>query len=468
MKLRIQHNQGLFTLNRYNHTNTELNKTLNKLSSGYQINQAADDAAGLAISEKMRAQIRGLNQAGENIQDGISLINTAEGGIGQIQNPNLVRMRELIIQAANDTNTPEDREKIQLEIEALKRGIDDIAEGTEFNTIKVLTPEELKPGNNEKKFDIVFLIDDSGTMATDIQMVTQGLSTFVEKMQTFGDIQIASTSVVHGADRDLKSTNDIDVVKQHLREKHIATGGSTRTEQDLMNIVNGSKDLGLRSDSEKIYVILTDTDSEVSGTNLNNTTLANTLKDTQVYVFGVRNSEQFFQNEYGEYATQVFVPKSSSDISENLTPNLAHVIADNSNLSNKLQKDLIIHAGANEYQQIIIPLYDNRTTAIGINNINVTESYDMTMEALRRVDIANNILSERRAIYGALYNRLEHSYNNVKSAEENLTKAESQLRDANMANEISKLNKDQVLLQSSQSMMAQINQMSKGVLQILG
>lgn len=465
--MRIQHSQGLFTQNRYNHTNTELNKTLNKLSSGYQINQAADDAAGLSISEKMRAQIRGLNQAGENIQDGLSLINTAEGGIGQIQNPNLVRIRELIIQSANDTNTPEDRAKIQLEIDALKSGIDDIAEGTEFNTIKVLTPEELKPGNNEKKFDIVFLIDDSGTMATDIQMVTQGLSTFVEKMQTFGDVQIASTSVVHGDERDLKSTNDIEKVKQHLQTKHVATGGNTRTEQDLMNIVNDSKDLGLRSDSERIYVILTDTKSEVSGTDLNNTTLANALKDTQVYVFGVRNNERFFQNEYGEYATQIFVPKSASDISENLTPNLAHVIAGNSDLSNKLQKDLIIHAGANEFQQVIIPLYDNRSTAIGINSLTVTESYDMTMEALRRVDIANNIISERRAIYGALSNRLEHAYNNVKNAEENLTKAESQLRDADMAKEMSKLKKDQVLLQSSQSMMAQINQMSQGILQIL-
>lgn len=465
--MRIQYNQGLFTQNRYNQTNTELNNTLNKLSSGYKINQASDDAAGLGISENMRAQIRGLNQAGENIQDGLSLINTAEGGIGQIQNPNLVRMRELIIQAANDTNTPEDRQKIQLEIDSLKRGIDDIAEGTEFNTIKVLTPEELKPENNAKMFDIVFLIDDSGTMATDINMVTQGLSTFVEKMQTFGDVQIASTSVVHNG-RDLNSTNDIEVVKKHLEEKHVATGGSTSTEKVLEDIVDGHKNLGLRPNSERIYVILTDTTSEVGGTNLDNAMLENKLNNTQVYVFGVRNNDQFFQNEYGQYATEIFVPKSSSDISENLTPNLAHVIAGNSDLSHKLQKDLIIHAGANEHQQTIIPLFDNRSNAIGINSITVIESYDMTMEALRRVDIANKILSERRAIYGALSNRLEHAYNNVKNTEENLTKAESQLRDADMAKEMSKLKKDQVLLQSSQSMMAQINQMSQGILEILG
>ncbi|MGE7809114.1 flagellin, partial [Lysinibacillus capsici] len=93
--MRIQYNQGLFTQNRYNQTNSEINKTLNKLSSGYKINQAADDAAGLTISEKMRAQIRGLNQAGENIQDGLSLINTADGALANMLDPNLQRLREL-------------------------------------------------------------------------------------------------------------------------------------------------------------------------------------------------------------------------------------------------------------------------------------------------------------------------------------------------------------------------------------
>lgn len=469
--MRIQYNQGLFTQNRYNQTNTELNKTLNKLSSGYQINQAADDAAGLAISEKMRAQIRGLNQAGENIQDGLSLINTAEGGLGQIQNPNLVRMRELIIQAANDTNTPEDREKIQLEIDALKRGIDDIAEGTEFNTIKVLTPEELTSKSNAPKFDIVFLIDDSSTMANDIKMVTEGLSTFSDKMNTYGDVKIGSTSIVH-PNRDLSVTDSIDDVKSHLTNVHKAQGGVTNTDQILYNFLTGSKDLGFRPDSQKVYIILTDQPPETN--DMDNSLIKNAIdsQQAQVYVIGIHNNStnnnyNNFNNFYGEFATDIFVPKSASDISENLTPNLADEIANNSNNEKKLQKDLIIQAGPNENQNVIIPLYDNRAAAIGINSINVTESYDVTMEALRRVDIANKILSERRSIYGALSNRLEHAYNNVKNTEENLTKAESTLRDADMAKEMSKLKKDQVLLQSSQSMMAQINQMSQGILELL-
>ncbi|RIJ69388.1 flagellin [Rummeliibacillus sp. POC4] len=127
----------------------------------------------------------------------------------------------------------------------------------------------------------------------------------------------------------------------------------------------------------------------------------------------------------------------------------------------------MIQTGANSGQTITIPLFDNRSEAIGINSINVVDSYDNTMEALNRVDIATGIISERRGIYGALYNRLEHADNNVQNAAELLTKAESSLRDADIAKEVTKLNKDQILLQSSQSMMAQINQMSQGVLQLL-
>lgn len=111
---------------------------MEKLSSGLRINKASDDAAGLTISEKMRAQIRGLNQAGENIQDGISLIQTAEGGLASIQDPNLMRLRELAVQAANDTLSNEDRQHIQKEVEQIKHGINEIANGTEFNGIHLL------------------------------------------------------------------------------------------------------------------------------------------------------------------------------------------------------------------------------------------------------------------------------------------------------------------------------------------
>lgn len=136
--MRIQHNiAALNTHRNLNFNNTKTSKALEKLSSGYKINRAGDDAAGLAISEKMRGQIRGLNMAGKNIQDGISLIQTAEGGMNEIHSM-LQRARELSVQAANDTNTTEDRAKLQLEVTSLFDEINSISDRTEFNGMKLL------------------------------------------------------------------------------------------------------------------------------------------------------------------------------------------------------------------------------------------------------------------------------------------------------------------------------------------
>lgn len=135
----IKHNISSLKTNNKLHINREKTATnLEKLSSGYKINRAGDDAAGLAISEKMRGQIRGLDMAGKNVQDGISLIQTAESGLGNIQDPNLQRLRELAIQSANDTLTDADRQLIQKDVEQVKKGINDIANNTHFNGINLL------------------------------------------------------------------------------------------------------------------------------------------------------------------------------------------------------------------------------------------------------------------------------------------------------------------------------------------
>ena len=135
----VQHNMSSLNTNRQlGITNKALSKSTEKLSSGYRVNRAADDAAGLSISEKMRGQIRGLNQASSNAQDGQSLIQTAEGALGEIHSV-LQRMRELVVQASNDTNVSADRKAIALELHALTSEIDRIASQTEFNTMKLLS-----------------------------------------------------------------------------------------------------------------------------------------------------------------------------------------------------------------------------------------------------------------------------------------------------------------------------------------
>lgn len=236
---------------------------------------------------------------------------------GQIQNPNLIRMRGLIIQAANDTSKLEDCPRIQLEIEALIRGIDDIANGTEFNKIKTLIPDDLKVKDNvnASKFDIVFLIDDSSTMGQDIRMVTQGLSTFSEKMNIYGDVRIASTCIVHTG-RDLAANNDIETVKNHLKTEHIDTGGSTNPDEILMILLNGGpNNLQLLSDSQKVFVILTDTQPEYNDLDNSSINTAFDANNAQVYVMVINNNYgndfSSFNTHFGEFATDIFVPKSS-------------------------------------------------------------------------------------------------------------------------------------------------------------
>lgn len=145
----------------------------------------------------MRAQIRGLEQAGLNIQNGLSLLQTADGGLGSINDPHLMRMRELAIQAANDTLTPSDREKVQLEIDQLKRSIDDIADGTEFNTIKVLRPEfELPPANPIGVVDLVFVLDNTGSMSSKQQNIAANMENLINSIKGKGvsDIRIGVLS----------------------------------------------------------------------------------------------------------------------------------------------------------------------------------------------------------------------------------------------------------------------------------
>lgn len=161
----VQHNMSSLNTNRQlGITNKALSKSTEKLSSGYRVNRAADDAAGLSISEKMRSQIRGLNQASDNAQNGQSLIQTAEGAMGEIHSV-LQRMRELVVQASNDTNVSADRASIKLEVEALTKEIDRIASQTEFNTMKLLTGSfdgNLQVGANKKQF-ITLKIDGMST-----------------------------------------------------------------------------------------------------------------------------------------------------------------------------------------------------------------------------------------------------------------------------------------------------------------
>ncbi len=274
-------NHNITAMNAYRNLSTvneRVDKTMEKLSSGMRINRAGDDAAGLAISEKMRGQIRGLTMATKNAQDGISLIQTAEGALNE-SHAILQRMRELAVQSANDTNTGEDRDKLQLEMDQLRQELDRISDTTEFNTRKLLT---------------------------------------------------------------------------------------------------------------------------------------------------------------GEYA----------------------------------EEGLIFHIGANKDQVVSLTVNDMSATALGVQGeedvaaLSISTQLD-SENAIKTVNDAIEKVSEERAKFGALQNRLEHTINNLRVSAENLQASESRIRDADMAQEMVSMSKDKIISQSGTAMLAQANAAPQGILQLL-
>jgi len=307
--MRIQHNiSALNTHRNLTFNNAQASKNLEKLSSGYKVNRAGDDAAGLAISEKMRGQIRGLDMATKNAQDSVSLIQTAEGALNETH-AILQRMRELAVQSSNDTNVSSDRAALQLEINSLAKEITRISTDTEFNTQKLLDG-------------------------------------------TFGG------QVTSGAGFDINNATN--------------AGG-------------------------------------------------------KVFHIGA-NSGQSINLSVGNMSASALGVNAADDASA------------------------VAELGA--------------TDKIGTTGINIS-TQTAADNSISIIDKALNRVSETRASLGAVQNRLEHTINNLGATSENLTAAESRIRDTDMAAEMMAFTKNNILTQAAQSMLAQANQQPQGVLQLL-
>lgn len=459
--MRIQYNQGLFTQNRYNHTNTELSKTLTKLSSGYKINQAADDAAGLSISEKMRAQIRGLNQAGENIQDGLSLINTADGGLANILDPNLQRLRELAIQASNDTLTDDDRQKVQQEVDQIINGISDITSNTEFNGMSLLSGIYDKDGKGTT----------SGSLAEYVQQVTT--SGGVTDKYNFNGNDYASAIIDFS---NIKSASDA----AKLDGKGVYYTCCTCNQAYSIKFVNGNPDTSRLNDPNPVMEV--DVSTITSGDDLVKKIIETAYGEPNfVYDPTPPNSNTLPNNatNFVKHYSQLAADGEKLYIYDNRPYNSSGnwpssdgrgVFELNVFGETGAGKDLFFHldiqVGSNSGQSVRVSIPNVTVEQLNIDSL-LVNSQENANSAITKIDNAIMKASNARSTIGAYQNKFEHAYNNVKNAEENLTKAESTLRDVDMAKETSKLKKDQVLLQSAQSMMTQINQMSQGILEIL-
>lgn len=414
-------------------------KSMEKLSSGLRINRAGDDAAGLAISEKMRGQIKGLNQASRNAQDAVSLIQTAEGALSETHSI-LQRMRELATQAANDTNIDVDRNEIQKEMNQLTSEINRIGNTTEFNKQKLLNGDK-SAFNNEVRGSGTVSFSKLGTteniskidFTVNGKTITVELKNAVASGSSAGDVALAVKQAIEGDER-LNKLFDVS-----LNQVSGATA-LNKGQNDGQILITQKIGMG-GTDEAKLTGIKIVTSGGSAATNNDKSSIS--LGGTKATASG--------------------------------------------------NQALNMQIGANEGQKMTIDINDMRADSLGIsaatsgqagyvNTANVTDgtnstnveyaldvsSHDAAANAISVINTAIEYVSAERSKLGAFQNRLEHTMNNLGTSAENLQAAESRIRDVDMANEMMNFTRSNILSQASQSMLAQANQKPQSVLQLLG
>ena len=479
----VQHNMQAANANRMlNLTVNGQQKSTEKLSSGYRINRAADDAAGLAISEKMRSQIRGLDRASTNAQDGISVVQTAEGALNEVHSM-LQRMNELATQAANDTNTSNDRAEIQLEVDQLTSEIDRVASTTQFNTMNLLdgtfTGKELQVGSLSGQ-TISISID---------AMNANGLGIgFTKGAATKGTAEAHNiiTVATGGKTKSIEATTDdiLDAAKTTgITDLKSPTGKAETYEYD-----SATQKWHRNSDYADVTAAVT---GVLGGTNLTATANALTVpaadsgknatisadKDGKVTdIKGLLKAGITINNANAAGATNARLTDDSAKKLSTLDTSKVtaqadgtFVDADGNNIGT-----LYFTNGTDDKLQaadgLEITLAGYQKATEGSDGI--TKSLDVTThtgaeDAMSKVQSAIDTVSTQRATLGAVQNRLEHTIANLDTTSENTQAAESRIRDTDMAKEMVTWSKNNILAQAGQSMLAQANQSNQGVLSLL-
>ena len=411
--MRIQHN--IMAMNAYRNysTNTSaLSKNLEKLSSGYKINRAGDDAAGLAISEKMRAQITGLDKAQDNAKDGISLVQTAEGALTEVHDM-LNRMYSLAEQSANGTYDQSDRDQLQKEVNDLRTEINRIADSSNFNGINLL----------------------DGSMAG-------GAS----KTATLGTASVSFS--IGSTVAALDGTNSVAVTVQ--ADSNTNAGGISVTIGDtgVITVKLGSKGAAASYTADEITQAVRDAAQKKAETER-----AGGAPDAKkLKVFDGLSS---------------FTMKSDGTI--NLTADDKTTTTGGTTLVNGTGKGgLTLQIGdtGDTYNQLNVTIKDCHAAAMGIADLDIGTQQG-AKDALQTIEDAINYVSDVRGTLGATQNRLDHTINNLSVMQENIQDAESTIRDTDVADEMMAYTKNNILVQSAQAMLAQANQVPQGVLQLL-
>ena len=451
----VQHNLTAMNSNRMLGLTTKTQaKSTEKLSSGYKINRAADDAAGLSISEKMRKQIRGLTQASLNAQDGISAVQTAEGALNEVQDM-LQRMNELAVKAANGTMSENDRTYIQNEVDQLTTEIDRVAETTKFNETYLL--------KGDKTADSDYTFTYGATAGTTSYALKDGVTLFDENGKKVEAGTVLDTTKKYykdykagtaAADGDFDGTTDTDKNKVVLYDG--ATGEAVAIgKAEYKNKANYySTKVGTEQDPKDNAFSTSKLDNayyDKDGNKIAENALSNYLKTTDGTTINVKDGVKLYD-------------ANGNDVTANVQGTQFSAKA----TTGALTLSLHVGADATSNNQISLDITAMSAERLGVAGLKVDGSDDTNaLSAVDTIKEAIQKVSTQRSALGAIQNRLEHTINNLDNVVENTTSAESQIRDTDMATEMVKYSNNNILAQAGQAMLAQANQSNQGVLSLL-
>ena len=501
----VQHNMQAANANRMlNVTTSAQSKSTEKLSSGYRINRAADDAAGLTISEKMRKQIRGLDQASTNAEDGVSSVQTAEGALTEVHSM-LQRMNELATQAANGTNSKDsDRQAIQDEIDQLTTEIDRVSETTKFNETYLLKGEAGTKTINMKAHDAGL----KGTLTDN----GDGTATFVMDTLNAGDkVSIGGKNyTIGGTSDDLdtafgKNGLDIDTKHQDIsvngttykyyaatvqtkdgqgitagyysadpstladQKAATATGVDGKVTADLAALKTNATAGSTITVGTKTVTLMKD-DGKKGGTASDGIDDTDTTVISKNKAYELASKELLKANQIGDTKGSAKVGVGNTATAIDLTNGTGtfQIQTGSAEVANSLAFSLHVGADADMTNKIQVNIDAMDSASLGIKGLNVKDdSGNAATYAVDAISDAISKVSSQRSSLGAVQNRLEHTINNLDNVVENTTTAESRIRDTDMAEEMVNYSKNNILAQAGQSMLAQANQSNQGVLSLL-
>ncbi len=434
-------------------------KTTEKLSSGYRINRAADDAAGLAISEKMRRQIRGLTRGSQNIQEGIGLVQTADGALNEVQDM-LGRLTELSVKAANDTMTDEDRGFIQEEVDGLLAEIIRIADDTEFNEVKLFDDPDYYTLDEGSITKLVSCKSADYGRLHESYASSDG-KYYPAAYVNFSGITASNISKLNGGNfsfccsQNCKEVFDITFTTDGTPSsaKNLGTGQHHMYSVDISGCTSGAEV------ASRIYDYVSNHLPSTAGvpalTEGVKVSHSNNLILDGVKLIVARNYSGFASD---AAAAKEYEKKTGDSGKITCSEIMAEVMPE--------QRDFRIQCSSNVDDHLMVSIFRMNTEKLGINALHVTTA-SVASNAIDKIKNASQIISEHRSKLGSQQNRLEHTYNNNRNIEENTTAAESQIRDADMAKEMVAYSTHNILEQAGMSMIANANQTQQGVLSIL-